>query len=44
MNRKVKYSKEVKIQTCKDYQKGNGSFRSITKSIGAKNLLYDFGI
>ena len=36
MNRKVKYSKEVKIQACKDYQKGNGSFRSIAKSIGTK--------
>ena len=35
MGRKPKYNKEVKVQACEDYQKGQGSFESIAKSIGA---------
>lgn len=35
MGRKPKYNEEVKVQACEDYQKGNGSFKSIAKSIGA---------
>ena len=34
MGRKSKYSKEVKIKACEDYEKGEGSFKSIAKSIG----------
>jgi len=35
MGRKPKFSKEVKVQACEDYQKGQRSFDSIAKSIGA---------
>lgn len=35
MGRKPKYSKEIKIKACNDYEKGNGSLGSIAKSIGA---------
>ncbi len=35
MGRKPKYSKEEKIQACKDYEKGNGSFGRIANEIGA---------
>jgi transposase-like protein len=31
---KPKYSKEIKIKACEDYENGNGSFESIAKSIG----------
>lgn len=34
MGRKVKYSKEVKIKACKDYEKGDVSFNDIAKKIG----------
>jgi len=34
MGRKPKYSKEVKIKACEDYEKGHGSFESIAKSVG----------
>ncbi len=34
MGRKPKYSKEVKIKACKDYEKGNVSFKDIAESIG----------
>ena len=34
MGRKPKYSKEVKIKACKDYERGHVSFRSISKLIG----------
>ena len=34
MSRKVKYSKEIKIQVYQVYQKGNGSFINYEKSIG----------
>ncbi len=34
MGRKVKYSKEVKIKACKDYEKGDVSFNDIAKEIG----------
>lgn len=34
MGRKTKYSKEVKIQSCIDYDKGKGSFFDIAKKIG----------
>lgn len=36
MGRKPKYSLEVKIKACEDYEKGNGSFKGIAKSIGAE--------
>lgn len=36
MGRKPKYSKETKIKVCKDYEKGNGSFLSIAKLLGAE--------
>ena len=32
---KSKYSKEVKIKACEDYEKGNGSIKDIAESIGA---------
>lgn len=35
MGRKAKYSKEVKIKACMDYEKGDVSFNDISKSIGA---------
>ena len=35
--RKTKFSKEAKIKACEDYEKGNGSFKSIAKSIDAVN-------
>jgi len=35
MGRKTKHSKEIKIQACKNYEKGNGSFESIAKSVEA---------
>lgn len=35
MGRKPKHSIEIKIQACKNYEKGKGSFESIAKSIGA---------
>jgi transposase-like protein len=34
MGRKPKYSKEIKIQACKDYEEGNLSFYDIGKKIG----------
>lgn len=34
MGRKSKYSKEVKIKACKDYEEGSGSFYDIAKMIG----------
>lgn len=34
MRRKAKYSKEVKIKACRDYEKGKVSFRDISKKIG----------
>lgn len=37
MGRKPKYSKEVKIQACKDYERGNGSFGRIADEIGTTN-------
>ena len=38
MGRKPKFSKEVKVQACKDYHNGQGSFKSIAGSIGAYKL------
>lgn len=35
MGRKPKYSKGIKIEACEEYEKGNESFESIAKSIGA---------
>jgi len=35
MARKPKFSKEVKIKACKDYEKGIGSFDSIAQKIGS---------
>lgn len=35
MGRKAKYSKEIKIRACKDYEKGNVSYRDIAKMIGS---------
>lgn len=35
MGRKPKYSIEIKIQSCKDYEEGNLSFRNIALKIGA---------
>lgn len=35
MVRKSKFSKEVKIKACQDYEKGHVSFSSIAKNIGA---------
>lgn len=37
MGRKAKYSEEVKIQACKDYEKGNLSFTDISKKIVFNN-------
>jgi len=34
MGRKPKVNKEVKIQACKDYLDGKGTFKSIANSIG----------
>lgn len=34
MGRKAKYSKEVKIKACKDYDKGYFTFNDIAKMIG----------
>ncbi len=34
MGRKAKYSKEVKIKACKDYDKGDFTFNDIAKMIG----------
>ncbi|WMJ78884.1 MULTISPECIES: transposase [unclassified Sedimentibacter] len=34
MGRKVKYSKEVKIKACKDYEKGHTSLQGIADEIG----------
>lgn len=39
MGRKAKYSKETKIQSCKDYEEGNLSFRNISAKIGANHEL-----
>ena len=39
MGRKAKYSKEVKIQACIDYDEGKGSFNSIAKKIGVDREL-----
>lgn len=36
MGRKPKYSEEVKIKACKDYEKGNVSFNDIAEMIGTK--------
>ena len=35
MGRKPKFSKEVKIQACKDYEEGRLGFKSIAKNIGS---------
>lgn len=35
MGRKPKYSKDVKIKACKDYEKGDNSFGGIANEIGA---------
>ena len=35
MGRKPKFSKEVKIRACRDYEEGNISFSKISKQIGA---------
>lgn len=35
MGRTPKYSKEVKVKACEDYEKGNGSFSGIAAEIGA---------
>lgn len=35
MDKNTKYSKEIKIKACKDYENGYGSLRDIAKSIGA---------
>jgi transposase-like protein len=35
MGRKTKYSKEVKIQACKDYEEGNFSIKDISKKLDA---------
>jgi transposase len=35
MGRKAKFSKEVKIKACKDYEEGKLSFKKISKGIGA---------
>lgn len=35
MSRTPKYSKEIKIKVCEDYQKGKETFQSIAKLIGA---------
>jgi len=37
MGRKAKYSKEVKIKACKDYEKGHISFQGISDEIGTTN-------
>lgn len=34
MGRKTKFSKEVKIKACRDYEKGKFSFNDISKEIG----------
>jgi transposase-like protein len=34
MGRKPKYSKEIKIRTCEDYQNNKDSFEIISKLIG----------
>ncbi len=34
MGRKPKYSKEIKIQACKDYEESNLSFNDIGKNLG----------
>ena len=34
MGRKAKYSKEVKIKACKDYENGKSSFGGIADEIG----------
>ncbi|WP_268234922.1 hypothetical protein [Anaerosalibacter bizertensis] len=36
MGRKPKYSKEVKIKVCEDYEKDYGSFYDIAKMIGTE--------
>ncbi|NMA85277.1 MAG: transposase [Epulopiscium sp.] len=41
MGRKSKYSKEVKIRACIDYEKGNVSFSDIAREIGtAKEVVH----
>ncbi|GEM_PF-1756478 len=35
MGRKSKYSKEAKIQACKDYEEGNLSIKDISKKFDA---------
>lgn len=35
MGRKPKYSKEIKIKVCKDYEKGYASFKRIADEIGS---------
>ncbi len=35
MGAKPKYSKEIKIKACKDYEKGNISFANVAKMIGS---------
>ena len=41
MGRKSKYSEEIKIKACKDYDKGNFSFNDIAKIIGtAKSVVH----
>ncbi|MDR7871710.1 MAG: transposase [Tissierellaceae bacterium] len=39
MGRKTKYSNELKIKACKDYEKGNGSFSDIAEVIGTSKSL-----
>lgn len=37
MERKQKYSKDVKIKACRDYEQGKYGFKSISKQIGAND-------
>lgn len=37
MGRKVKYSKKIKLQACKDYEKNNLGFKSIANNIGTSD-------
>lgn len=38
MGRKPKFTKEVKIQACKDYESGKGSFNSIARGVGVSSF------
>ncbi|SIO07113.1 hypothetical protein SAMN02745945_01738, partial [Peptoclostridium litorale DSM 5388] len=38
MGRKPKFSKEEKIKVCEAYKAGEGSYKSLAKSIGASSI------